>query len=119
MNNSEMIEFLEDYSKSNTVIHGITDVVKIGEYFRLKDNSYWIILGNLSDDDIKDCLEEEEALVDREGQYEYKAVIRCIGRTWDEPAEIYIDYIEWKFIESFEARERNNKLEELFNINWL
>lgn len=36
--------------------------------------------------------------------------------TWNEPGELYIDYIEFKFIETFISRDRGIKLDSLLNM---
>lgn len=51
--------------------------------------------------------------VDKEGVYEYDAIIYYRHSTYDEPSETYIDYIDLRFIETFQERDREEKLNKL------
>jgi hypothetical protein len=130
----EMIDNIEDYTKRFTIVRGMCDIVekKLGVFsspgsnYVITNNDYWTMLGNLSDDAIKEVFEGsyfgDDDGVTREGCYEYKASIYYESGTWNEPgelyctkqsAELYIDYIDFVFVESFESRLREQKLNEL------
>jgi hypothetical protein len=72
------------------------------------------MLGNLGDESIKEVFESSyfglDDGIERQGCYEYKACIYYESGTFDEPMELYIDYIDFIFLESFESRIRDQKL---------
>jgi hypothetical protein len=121
----EMIESVEDYTRRYTIVRGMCDIVekKLGVFsspgsnYVVSNNDYWIMLGNLSDEAIKESFEERFYGLDdgitREGCYEYKASIYYESGTWNEPGELYIDYIDFVFVETFESRLREQKLNDL------
>jgi len=69
------------------------------------------MLGNLSDEAIVEVF--DDSYFGLEGCYEYRACIYYESGSWNEPvelyctkqsAELYIDYIDFVFVESFESR---------------
>lgn len=134
----EMIDNIEDYTKRFTIVRGMCDIVekKLGVFsspgsnYVITNNDYWTMLGNLSDDAIKEVFDDsyfgDDDGVEREGCYEYKASIYYESGTWNDPgelyctkqsAELYIDYIDFVFVESFESRLREQKLNELLGLD--
>ena len=129
----EMIDNIEGYttamqsvkdSKRFTIVRGMCDIVEKkfvfsspGSNYVITNNDYWIMLGNLNDEAIKEVFESSyfgaDDGVTREGCYEYKACIYYESGTWNGPGELYIDYIEFVFVETFESRLRNERLEQL------
>lgn len=122
LGHQEMIESVEQYTKNHTLIKGYCDVV-IDEttfgYYKVKDNFFWVVLGNSDDELINDVFIDSSFNkndgIEREGCYEYNVAIYYQSSTWEEPGESYIDYIDFTFIESFEAREREYKLNQLLS----
>ena len=125
----EMIDNIEDYTKRFTIVRGMCDIVekKLGVFsspgsnFIITNNDYWTMLGNLADDAIKEVFDDsyfgDDDGVTREGCYEYKASIYYESGTWNEPGELYIDYIDFIFVESFESRLREQKLNDLLGLD--
>ncbi len=125
----EMIDNIEDYTKRFTIVRGMCDIVdkKLGVFsspgsnYVITNNDYWIMLGNLADEAIKEVFEDSYFGLDdgvtREGCYEYKASIYYESGTWNEPGELYIDYIDFVFVESFESRMREDKLNKLLGLD--
>ncbi len=119
----EMIDNIEDYIKRFTIVSGMCDIVRkdVGMYsapgsdYSVTNNDYWIVLGNLSDEAIVEVFDDSYFGLDdgitREGCYEYKASIYYESGTWNESAELYIDYIDFVFVETFESRLRSERLE--------
>lgn len=134
LGHQEMIESVEQYTKNHTLIKGYCDVVidsidsinpKLqifvtnDKFYKVKDNFFWVVLGNSDDKLINDVFIDSLFSVtdgiEREGCYEYNAAIYYQSSTWEEPGESYIDYIDFTFIETFEAREREYKLNQLLS----
>ena len=69
----------------------------------------------INDDDINLVFDDNDLDVDREGVYEYTAIIYHSRSSYDEPSEIYIDYIDFRFIETFQERDREEKLNKILN----
>ncbi len=125
----EMIDNIEDYTKRFTIVRGMCDIVekKLGVFsspgsnYVITNNDYWTMLGNLSDDAIKEVFDDsyfgDDDGVTREGCYEYKASIYYESGTWNETGELYIDYIDFIFVESFESRLREQKLNDLLGLD--
>ena len=135
----EMIDNIEGYTKRFTIVRGMCDIVEKkfvfsspGSNYVITNNDYWIMLGNLNDEAIKEVFESSyfgaDDGVQREGCYEYKACIYYESGNWNVPgelyctkqsAELYIDYIEFVFVETFESRLRNERLEQLLGDSQL
>lgn len=123
----EMIESVEEYTRNHTLIKGYCNVVidenatKSSSYknYKVKDNFFWVVLGNSDDELINNIFNDSDFTendgIEREGCYEYNAAIYYQSSTWEEPGESYIDYIDFTFIETFEAREREIKLNQLLD----
>ena len=131
LGHKSMIEYVEQYTKNHTLIKGYCDVVidenvttssayrNYKQEYKVKDNFFWVVLGNSDDElinkEFNDGQFTENDGIEREGCYEYNAAIYYQSSTWEEPGESYIDYIDFTFIESFEAREREYKLNQLLS----
>ena len=102
----EMIDNIEGYTKRFTIVRGMCDIVMkqfvfsspgsnyvIRSVGKFTNNDYWIMLGNLNDEAIKEVFESSyfgaDDGVTREGCYEYKACIYYESGTWNEPGELY------------------------------
>ena len=122
LSHKEMIESVQEYTKNHTLIKGYCDVVideNTTKSYKVKDNFFWVLLGNSDDELINDIFNDSDLTendgIEREGCYEYNAAIYYQSSTWDQPGESYIDYIDFTFIETFEAREREIKLNQLLD----
>ena len=122
LSHKEMIESVQEYTRNHTLIKGYCDVVideNTTKSYKVKDNFFWVVLGNSDDELINDIFNDSDLTendgIEREGCYEYNAAIYYQSSTWDQPGESYIDYIDFTFIETFEAREREIKLNQLLD----
>ena len=129
LGHKEMIESVEEYTRNHTLIKGYCNVVidenatksykNYKHEYKVKDNFFWVVLGNSDDELINDIFNDSEFTendgIEREGCYEYNAAVYYQSSTWEEPGESYIDYIDFTFIETFEAREREIKLNQLLD----
>lgn len=123
----DMIESIQDYTKYYTIVRGYCDVIidperSIVPYYKVINNDYWIVVGNLCDEVIKDifskCSFSVDQGIEREGCYEYSACLYYSSGSWDEPSESYADYIDFKFVQTFECRDRDQKLNELLGFDF-
>ena len=123
----DMIESIQDYTKYYTIIRGYCDVIidperTIVPYYKVINNDYWIVVGNLCDEVIKDIFVKSSFSVDqgieREGCYVYSACLYYSSGGWDEPSESYADYIDFKLVQTFESRDRDQKLNELLGFDF-
>jgi hypothetical protein len=116
----DIIEEIKEITKTLTIIEGIVDIHLSHSfheinYYEIKNasNSFWTILGNAGEDEIKECLEDysfDENNVQGEGEYHFNAVLKYDGSDHDHYGYWYIDYIEMTFHQTFLEREREEKL---------
>lgn len=121
----EMLDSISDYTRRYTIVRGYCDIVSDTgsspvSFYDMRNNDYWVILGNLSDEAIKEVFDDSSFSIDdgieREGCYEYSAFIYYESGTWNEPGELYVDHIDFRFIETFECRDRESKLNALLGV---
>jgi hypothetical protein len=123
----DILEEILEYDKKFVVIWGCCDIITDEHgYKRIKDiqeDSFWRVIGRGDDKDIIESLKEEEIKVDSEGEYEIKAIMKwespeydCYGRV-TYPGALIVEYLETKFIQTFTQRERDSKLDILFDID--
>ena len=146
MDKSQFLQEILDIHNNWTAISGTIDIVKLGDNFTTKNNysllhntkgpffheinplvneltpdDVWTIIGNGQPDMIINTLNEYEFEVDREGFYEFKALLKWIPGEYDNYGRcimrdyLEIDHIELNFLESFESRNREIKLNELLS----
>ena len=149
MDKKEFLQEIIDIHNNWTVVSGMIDIVRcegISHFVpKLKWNSdkvnplannfteddFWFIIGKGTKEVIFESLSEHEYEVDREGFYNFNAILKYYRGDYDEygrmtmPDYFEIYYIELDFIETFEARDREDKLNQilsydfdnLFNLN--
>jgi hypothetical protein len=120
MNYREIIEEIKEITKTLTIIEGVVDIHLSHSfheinYYEIKEasNSFWVIIGNANEDEIKECLEDysfDENNVQGEGEYHFNAVLKYDSSEPDHYGYWYIDYIEMTFQQTFLEREREEKL---------
>jgi hypothetical protein len=147
MDKSEFFQEILDIHDNWTAIVGFIDIVKIDNFFTIKNgyslesrshwwrdsdkinqlaneltpDDFWTIIGKGQSKMIIDALTGYYFEVDREGLYELKALLKRIPGDYDEYGrsimEDYLDieHIELNFISTFEARDRENKLNEILS----
>lgn len=83
-------------------------------------DSYWILLGRGTDEMIIESIINYDINVDvnREGEYRFWAVLKYNSADYHEyrmisPSYLDCEHIRWEFIQSFEQRDRQNKLDNL------
>ena len=141
MDKSEFFQEILDIHDNWTAIVGFIDIVKIDtgdwEFFTIKNEynsdkinqlaneltsvDFWTIIGKGQSKMIIDALTGYYFEVDREGLYELKALLKWIPGDYDEYGRFImgdyldIEHIELNFISTFEARDRENKLNEILS----
>jgi hypothetical protein len=129
LNYDELIDDLLEIDENYTLIRGYSDIenilVKIGSYtesiFQFKDlkkDNFHIIIGRCDEDDIIKTLEEESFDVEREGEYEFILLLRYNQPEYESGHMIMDGYYEIvksriQFLQTFEERERELKLNEI------
>lgn len=125
MNYREIIDEIKDITKNLTIIEGIVDVHshENNNFFEIKNcsNSFWTIVGNAPEEDIKECLEDEyyerSSGLELEGEYHFEAVLKYDQANDYGRGYWYIEYIEFHFQQTFLEREREEKLFNLLDNN--
>lgn len=125
MNYKELISDIKELQKDITIIEGIIDIHKEKNSYNLDylikdcENSFWVILGNASEEEIIECLksdsfdERNDGLIG-EGEYHFEAVLKY-DQVDDYKGYWYIEYIEFHFHQTFLERDREEKLSKLLD----
>jgi hypothetical protein len=128
MDYKQILEDILELDERITIIRGFGDVIKSKQYqssmsglLNLKEDNFWIILGRGDHKLIIESFEDYEIPIDMEGEYEFKAVLKYLPGEYDEYGRctmrdyLGVEYIELKFIQTFQQRERQSKLDEILN----
>ena len=137
MANSELFQEIMDIHDNWTAIVGCIDIVKLDNNFTIKrpynsdkvnklandftQDDFWTIIGKGQPELIIEALNEYDFEVDREGFYEIKALFKWIPGDYDEYGRctmrdyLDIEHIELNFISTFEARDRDSKLDKILS----
>lgn len=131
MDYKQILEDVLELDERITIIRGFGDIIiddylnvpllnnnsKFSTKFRdFNKNNYWILLGRGTDEMIVETMSEIGCDVDREGEYEFKAVLKWVPGDYDErdcPTirdYLEVEHIEFDFIQTFQQRERQEKL---------
>ena len=125
MDYKQILDDIIELDERITVIRGFGDVIIDPSKARtlgylpdemifkdFKSDNYWVIMGRGTDELIVETMSDVVCEVDIEGEYEFKAVLKWI------PAYerlFRIEHIEFNFIQTFQQRERQSKLDEILN----
>jgi hypothetical protein len=128
---SNLIEDIEDVSKTHTIIKLYTDIVK-NDYggYSFKDYNYYVILGYEYNNEIKETLDNFDILDtlpypvniqdfkdkigsnEVEGEYECNVILKLYRE--DYSYSFNIEEIDFKLVRTLNQRERDDKLDKLF-----
>ena len=124
MDYKQILEDILELDERITIIRGFGDVIKHSFHFIpemmfkefTKDN-YWVVMGRGTDEMIVETMSESVCEVDCEGEYEFKCVLKWIPGEYDERGRcimrdyLEVEHIEFDFIQTFQQRERQEKLD--------
>ena len=124
IDHKQMLEGILEMNKQYVVISGIGDIIFLHGtpiFTNFTKDNYWVILGNHSNDDmiIESMTVDGAEHVDREGEYSFDAILKYVPGDYDEYGRctmrdyLEIAYIDLKFNQTFEQRERQSRLDEL------
>ena len=124
MSYKEIFEDIISYEENFVAIIGYSDLVNndftigLNYIFKdLKEDDFWIILGRADSKSILDELKNSEFSLEREGEYEFKILLKYYTGDWSvgESGYYEIVYEEFNFIQTFLERERDQKLNSFFD----
>jgi hypothetical protein len=124
INHVEFIEDIKHFIKTKTVIEGYCDIIEdeLAGY-KIENNDFYTLVGNVSSEQIDDVFKCSNFYysdgINMEGVYSYTACLHRESSSWEEPSELYIIYIKFTLIETFEARDRNLKISEILGFDEL
>jgi hypothetical protein len=122
----DIMDQIFDLEEYLVVIRGFSDIYRYELPFHspfffkdLKSENFWILMGRVDNDSILEALVEYDFEVDKEGEYEFKAILKYIKGDYSTGESGYweIKHIEFELIQTFQEREREYKLNELLNFN--
>ena len=134
MDYKQILEDILELDERITIIRGFSDVImdplkshplgylpeeRIFKHFN-KD-SFWIVMGRGTEELILEAMSETVCDVDRDGEYEFKAILKWVPGDYDERGcptmrdYLEVEHIEFNLIQTFQQRERQSKLDEILN----
>ncbi len=121
----DLMDYVFELDEEVAVVIGCSDIVHKEGYSSLyfKDltvDSFWKLIGRGDNELIlRDALEHWECDVDKEGEYEFKAILKYYKGDYSVGESGYweIQHIEYKFIQTFLEREREEKLETILDFD--
>ena len=134
MDYKQILEDILELDEQITIIRGFGDIVidpskarTLGYlpeemiFKEFKSDNYWIVMGRGTDELIVEAMSELVCgvtfQVEREGEYEFKAVLKWVPGEYDERGcptmrdYLEVEHIEFDFIQTFQQRERQQKLD--------
>jgi hypothetical protein len=133
MDYKQILEDILELDERITIIRGISDIIMdplrhplwyLPEERIFKDfnkDSFWIVMGRGTDELIVESMSEFVCDVDKDGEYEFKAVLKWVPGEYDERGcptmrdYLEVEHIEFNLIQTFQQRERQSKLDEILS----
>ena len=123
----EFIEEIEEIYEKYSIVKGYLDVEKfdiIPAYHFKKLFCHWVIIGTCNEHDIDEALFNYDFdEIDKDGCYQFKCVILYDKGEFEDGRQIsrgsyYVDYIKLEYDHSFLSRDRDKKLDDLFDVDF-
>ena len=130
MDYKQILEDILELDETVTIIRGFGDVIidpskarTLGYlpnemiFKNFKSNNYWVVMGRGTDELIIEAMSDVVCEVEREGEYEFKALLKWVPGDYDERGcptmrdYLEIEHIEFDFVQTFQQRERQEKLD--------
>jgi len=127
MDYKQILEDILELDEKVTIIRGFGDVIidpskarTLGYlpeemiFKEFKSDNYWIVMGRGTDELIVEAMSEAVCEVEREGEYEFKAILKWVPGDYDERGcptmrdYLEVEHIEFDFIQTFQQRERQD-----------
>ena len=134
MDYKQILEDVLELDEQITIIRGISDIIMdplkshplgyLPEERIFKDfnkDSFWIVMGRGTEELIVESMSESVCDVDRDGEYEFKAILKWVPGDYDERGcptmrdYLELEHIEFNLIQTFQQRERQSKLDEILS----
>jgi len=128
MDYKQILDDILELNKQYVVISGFGDIITLDygnstdRYFKeFTEDNYYVIMGKYNDDMIIESMRESHS-VDRDGEYSFDALLKYVPGDYDEYGRstmrdcLEIVWIEWSFNQTFEQRDRQYKLDNLFDF---
>ena len=134
MNYKQILEDILELDERITIIRGFGDVIvdplkartlgylPVEMFFKeFKSDNYCVVMGRGTDELIIEAMSEAVCDVEMEGEWEFSAILKWIPGEYDEYGRctmrdyLEVQHIEFKFIQTFKQRERQEKLDTIFN----
>ena len=134
MDYKQILEDILELDEQVTIIRGISDIIMdplkshplgyLPEERIFKDfdkDSFWIVMGRGTEELIVESMSESVCDVDRDGEYEFKAILKWVPGDYDEYGRctmrdyLEVEHIEFNLIQTFQQRERQSKLDEILS----
>ena len=134
MDYKQILEDVLELDEQITIIRGISDIIMdplkshplgyLPEERIFKDfnkDSFWIVMGRGTEELIVESMSECVCDVDRDGEYEFKAILKWVPGDYDEYGRctmrdyLEVEHIEFNLIQTFQQRERQSKLDEILS----
>ena len=120
----DIMDYVFGLDEEVAVIIGCSDIAHKEGYSSLyfKDltvDSFWKVIGRGDNESILESIVECECGVDKEGEYEFKAILKYYKGDYSIGESGYweITHIEYNFIQTFLERERDSKLEKILDFD--
>ena len=134
MDYKKILEDILELDEQITIIRGISDIIMdplrshplgyLPEERIFKDfnkDSFWVVMGRGAEELIVEAMSEYVCDVDRDGEYEFKAILKWVPGDYDERGcptmrdYLEVEHIEFNLIQTFQQRERQSKLDKILN----
>ncbi len=121
----DIMDYVFELDEEIAVIIGCSDIAHKDGYSSLyfKDltvDSFWTVIGRGDNELIlRDALEHWGCDVDKEGEYEFKAILKYYKGDYSvgESGHWEVQHIEFNFIQTFLERERECKLDKILDFD--
>ena len=134
MDYKQILEDILELDERITIIRGFSDVIMdplkshplgyLPEERIFKDfnkDSFWVVMGRGTEELIVEAMSETVCDVGRDGEYEFKAILKWVPGDYDERGcptmrdYLEVEHIEFNLIQTFQQRERQSKLDKILN----